>query len=414
VREQLGAAPTRSVDAADKTYVDTAIAAIPTSGMLKPVQVVCVGSETFTVVSGSVTQIAGATVAGYTPAVGDRLLIVGAPAATGVGQAFGLTTEPANGIYVVTSNTTNLSVSRSADMSGSISPAGLSVFNENGSWQGATIWTVITPASSAAFTYGTGNIKWAIMAGLTLTPFGIFVQSGGTFALSTSSAQTVIAPATSPGAQTLTLPATATSDTLVGRASTDTLTNKTLVAPALANAAGASLGIIDGEQFCALTSPHTLTSQTAAQPIFNATTNGAVTLPVGTYFFECFFTLTALSTSNSDFGFALTAGTATIASQLWQSMAGPTALNAIAAAPGTADPSLTVNNGANTNLVVAVDATSGVGWAKITGMVRISGAGTVIPKVSLAVAAAAVVGTNSYFRIWQVGSNTVTTVGAWS
>jgi hypothetical protein len=233
VREQLGAAPTRSVDAADKTYVDTAIAAIPTSGMLKPVQVVCVGSETFTVVSGSVTQIAGATVAGYTPAVGDRLLIVGAPAATGVGQAFGLTTEPANGIYVVTSNTTNLSVSRSADMSGSISPAGLSVFNENGSWQGATIWTVITPASSAAFTYGTGNIKWAIMAGLTLTPFGIFVQSGGTFALSTSSAQTVIAPATSPGAQTLTLPATATSDTLVGRASTDTLTNKTLTAPVI-------------------------------------------------------------------------------------------------------------------------------------------------------------------------------------
>jgi hypothetical protein len=252
------------------------------------------------------------------------------------------------------------------------------------------------------------------------------------------------------------------SDTVVGLAATQTMTNKTLTSPTLttpalgtpssgnlANCTGFPSGgltapaagmvkstgsalvdavagtdfvapgggtspVADSEQFCALTSPFTLTSQTAAQALLNATTNGAVTLPVGTYFFECFFTLTALATSNSTFGFALTAGTATIASQLWQSTAQVTALNAAAAVPGTSDPAFTANTGANASIAKGAAGTA-AGWAKITGMVRISAAGTVIPQVSLAVVdAPVVVGTNSYFRIWQVGNSAVTTVGAWS
>jgi hypothetical protein len=45
---------------------------------------------------------------------------------------------------------------------------------------------------------------------------------------------------------------------------------------------------------------------------------------------------------------------------------------------------------------------------------RITGAGTIIPEVSLTIAAAAVVAANSYFKIAPLGSQSVTNVGDWS
>lgn len=171
------------------------------------------------------------------------------------------------------------------------------------------------------------------------------------------------------------------------------------------NALGVEINA-NAAEFITLTSTYTLTSQTGAQKLFNTSTNGQVTLPVGTYFFECFFDLSSMSASSGSFGFDLTAGTATIAGIKWWSTANKAAL-ATAAAPQT-----TVNTAANTAIATAT--TNTVGWARITGKVRISAAGTVIPKVSLGVAAAAVVGADSYFRIWQSGSDTVTKLGSWS
>jgi hypothetical protein len=165
--------------------------------------------------------------------------------------------------------------------------------------------------------------------------------------------------------------------------------------------------VLVNEQFCTLTSAYTLTSQTGAQKLFNSSSNGAVTLPVGTFFFECFFSLSALNTGTSSiFGFALGIGTGTISAQLWESEASAAAL----ATPVT--PYVTVNTAANVALTAA--STAGVGWAKITGKFRVSGAGTIIPQVSLNTAAAAVVGVDSYFRVWLDGLNTVNTVGNWS
>jgi hypothetical protein len=166
-------------------------------------------------------------------------------------------------------------------------------------------------------------------------------------------------------------------------------------------------GALDAEQFITQTSARTLTSQTAAQKLFNSTTNGAVTLAAATYFFECVFTLSALNTTTSSiFGFAFT-GTATIAGQLWHT---------IAENPGTLSSPLTAQTTFSTaaNTALATNNTSAVGGAHISGKLRISAAGTLIPSVSLATAAAAIVGADSYFRIWPVGSATVTNVGAWS
>jgi fibronectin-binding autotransporter adhesin len=168
-----------------------------------------------------------------------------------------------------------------------------------------------------------------------------------------------------------------------------------------------SSGQVDAEQFCTLTSAYTLASQTAAQKLFNVSTNGAVAVGIGTYFFDCFFIITSMSATSGAFGFAIGQNTATIGGQAWQTEANKSTLNTT---PASAQN--TVNTGANTTIVTANTGT--FGWAHVWGKIRITAAGSIVPQVSLTVAAAAVISTDSYFRIWPVGSSTVTTVGTWS
>jgi len=171
-----------------------------------------------------------------------------------------------------------------------------------------------------------------------------------------------------------------------------------------ASMAASTRGVLSTAQWAVLSSAYTLTSQTAAQKLFNSSTNGAVTLPVGTYEFECEFSLTAMSATSGSFGFAL--GGAATFTQEWTAIADKSAL-AVAASP-----QMTFNTAANTTLATASIATTGV--ARVRGIIRVTVAGTVIPQVSLGVAAAAIVGVNSFFRIAQIGGSSVTTVGNWS
>jgi hypothetical protein len=121
------------------------------------------GSESFTISAGNVTLITGTSVDGVSPNVNDYILIKDAPSATGAGSVG--STQPGNGLYQVTSNTTNLSVSRAADMSGSNAPVGTYVFVSGGTANASSGWVVSTPSTSAAFTYGTNNIKWTQFSG---------------------------------------------------------------------------------------------------------------------------------------------------------------------------------------------------------------------------------------------------------
>lgn len=164
---------------------------------------------------------------------------------------------------------------------------------------------------------------------------------------------------------------------------------------------------IVGEQNVVLNTAYTLTSQTAAQKLFNASATGAVTLPSGTYQFECWYSLSSMSATSGSFGFALGGG-ATFTQQ-WEALA-------TKVAPTTATaPVRSYNTAANTALITANTVTTGA--ARIRGIINVTAGGTIIPQVSLGVAAAAVVGVGSYFKIYATGpafSTTNVVVGNWS
>ena len=162
-------------------------------------------------------------------------------------------------------------------------------------------------------------------------------------------------------------------------------------------------GVVLADQFILQQATYTLTSQMAAQKLFS-TTNGAVTLVAGTYEFDCVFSLSSMSTSSGSFGFAL--GGAATFTQYWWSSANKATL--ATAAGGQ----VTYNTAANVAIATATTAT--VGFARCGGIIVVSAGGTVIPQVSLGVAAAAVVGVGSYFKVRALGSAAVTSSGNWS
>jgi len=163
-------------------------------------------------------------------------------------------------------------------------------------------------------------------------------------------------------------------------------------------------GAVQVDQFILLQTTNTLTSQTAAQALFDVTGSGQVTLVAGTYEFECQFSLSSMSGSSGSFGFALGGG-ATL-TQYWWSLANKATLAT------AANGQVTFNTAANTTIATASTAT--VAFARIHGVVIVTVGGTVIPQVSLGVAAAAVVGIGSFFKIRALGGAAVTSIGNWS
>jgi hypothetical protein len=158
--EVAGVTPTSSTSLATKGYVDTLAQGLDT----KPSARAMTNTETLTIASGSVTQISGTTVDGVTIAIGDYILISNAPASTGAAGGSTFSTQPGNGLYKVSANTTNLTVARAPEQSGAIQPAGDFVFVEAGTVAGSG-YTVITPSSGSGFTYGTSNIVWTQFSG---------------------------------------------------------------------------------------------------------------------------------------------------------------------------------------------------------------------------------------------------------
>lgn len=163
-------------------------------------------------------------------------------------------------------------------------------------------------------------------------------------------------------------------------------------------------GAVLVDQYTVLQATNTLTSQTAAQALFDVTGSGQVTLVEGTYEFECQFSLSSMSATSGSFGFALGGG-ATF-TQYWWSLANKATLAT------AANGQVTYNTAANTTIATASTAT--VAFARVHGVVIVTVGGTLIPQVSLTQAAAAVAGIGSFFKIRALGSSAATTSGNWS
>ena len=168
---------------------------------------------------------------------------------------------------------------------------------------------------------------------------------------------------------------------------------------------GSNRGTIPTVESMQLVNSYTLSSQTAAQALFNVGTSntGTITLSANTtYYFESMFSLTSMSATSGTFGFNIVVPSGTTYG--YTAMASKTTGNSEGA------EAVSYSTAANASLTAPGVGTAGVAFVK--GIIRVGATGgTVQPQVSLSVSAGAVVGANSYFIVWPAGSNTTTNIG---
>jgi hypothetical protein len=160
-------------------------------------------------------------------------------------------------------------------------------------------------------------------------------------------------------------------------------------------------------QIVTQTTTRALTTSTDAQKIFNATTNGAVTVGPGTYFWECQGAVTGMSSATKNVGFGL-AGTATFTQKFWH-------IGKPAAAIGTIlNTQLGYFTALSTQVITATTLSTYVFQAK--GRAIVTSSGTIIPSIQISNqnATAATLANNAVFSIWPIGSSVAAFVGNWS
>lgn len=182
-------------------------------------------------------------------------------------------------------------------------------------------------------------------------------------------------------------------------------------------AVASSRQVRDTEQFCCLTTDFTATDSAAAQKAFNSSTNGALTVAAATtYFFEGLIKIANTGTTSHTWAM-LFGGTATLTGIFYNAMARTgatsgatiTALSDLQVAVATAVPVTAASTSATEFVSIFVK-----------GFVEVNAAGTFIPQIQasaqpgLSGTPGVTVKAGSYFRMWPVGSNSVSNVGNWS
>lgn len=171
-------------------------------------------------------------------------------------------------------------------------------------------------------------------------------------------------------------------------------------------------GVVATEQFIALVADYIGTDSASAQKVFNATTNGAVTLAASTtYMMEgvYYITRSAGTTSHTlSTLFALGGTLTSIAYTAETTSTTGNALGAVSRIYGTL-ASATVVTAASTSATENITVT-------IRGIVRTNAAGTFVPQIQYSAAPGGVptILANSFFKLTPIGNNTVTAVGNWS
>lgn len=171
----------------------------------------------------------------------------------------------------------------------------------------------------------------------------------------------------------------------------------------------ATAGIVPGERFVINASDVTLSAASGVQAVFASANDALNVIAATTYIFEALYFLTTGATTHTTataFG-----GTATLTSILyWAEIWTGTAATISTTAPSVVEvtsASSTVLNATGTNAKTVI---------RLKGIIRVNAAGTLIPQINFSAnpGGTNLSKTNSYIRIWPVGTNTVVAQGDWA
>jgi len=160
--------------------------------------------------------------------------------------------------------------------------------------------------------------------------------------------------------------------------------------------------------YATLTTDRTLANVNTVQSIFGVSFTSLATT---SYEVEMAIAVSTTGATSNSLGLSW-GGTATLTSVGYQASVSQ---NATSLATLSAPNSLFVATAANTTVTAAV-ATATYRIILVNGIIRVNGAGTVIPQLTYSAApgVAPIVSANSYIRLTPIGTNVVTNVGSWA
>lgn len=170
-------------------------------------------------------------------------------------------------------------------------------------------------------------------------------------------------------------------------------------------------GIVDNEVLSVLTSDYTGGSDVnTAQPVFLSSQDTLTVNGSTTYAFEAEYQIDTTGTTSHSIA-TLFGGTATFTSIAYSAVVTD---SATASVPST--PLMTRTTSAAAQTVSSAKAAATQHTIRLRGVMRINGAGTIIPQFqySAAPGAAPTVKAGSFFRAWIVGTSSVAVVGPWA
>ena len=165
--------------------------------------------------------------------------------------------------------------------------------------------------------------------------------------------------------------------------------------------------------YAVLQANYLLANSAVNQKLFDWSTNGALSLPSGTYRFSCMFTIASMSATNGNAGFdILGAGSAIVAKVSYQSI-GKETTSGFAASGALTGGSFATSDSASGGTLVTTNTLTGMS-VLVEGTFDVTTLGTIVPSVILTTAiGTAQVQAGSYFECTRLGPTGVKSSG-WS
>ena len=156
-------------------------------------------------------------------------------------------------------------------------------------------------------------------------------------------------------------------------------------------------------------STRTFTSNTSAQAIFTTPSNGRLTLETGTYLLTAMLAFTSMSGTSGNLAFGLLgSGSASLGAILVHTFGQDVAASGTAGAVGG---QWNTTGNSTTNSVTAATATAMM--LQVRGTFEVTGAGTIVPSITMQTGSASVLSVGSYLMVERIGSTSLTSIGEW-